>query len=143
MADWVAAVSAIASALLAFGSLLVAGKALSVSKEIAKQQHVLGFYSEWRGVRLLDPNRFDDDDYVNEIIRVGNLLSTTAIFWQHEIIDRRIIAEEFWPSFDLLYQVLASRETVIASIGKSGADFLTDGLRKMHSEMGDMYRGMH
>ena len=138
MADWIAAIAAIVSALLALASLVVAQRALAVSREIAKQQHILGFFSDWVGVRQLDPANFDDPGYLVEIVNTSNLLTKTSIFWQHEIIDRRIIAKEFWPVFDVLYQALAGRKTAIPSLGKSGAE-LVSGLGTVHEEMRKMY----
>jgi hypothetical protein len=143
MADWVAAIAAILSALLALGSLFVAQRALIVSKEIAKQQHVLGFFSDWQGARQLDPARFDDATYLVDIVNAANLLSKTSVFWEHEIIDRRIIAKEFWPAFDSLYQSLAGRETAIEQLGKSGAELVAGRLTSVHEEMKETYKSLN
>ncbi len=140
MADWIAAIAAMVSALLALASLVVAQRALAVSKEVAKQQHVLGFFSDWVGVRQLDPLSFDNADYLVEIVNAANLLSKTSIFWEHEIIDRRILAKEFWPAFNAQYEALAGRTTAIASLGKSGAE-LVGHLGGVREEMRKVYEG--
>ena len=146
MADWVAAISAAFAASIAVLSLLAAIRAtkaaeqsVNVSREIAGRQHVLSFYSAWQGARQLKPSRFDDADYVAEIVGMGNLLALTATFWRFEIVERSIIAQNFWEAFNSLYEALASRETKIELVGKSGTDFLTDDIKLTHSEMAKMH----
>jgi hypothetical protein len=146
MADWVAAISAAIAALIAILSLVAAIRAaraaeqsVNVSKEIAKRQHVLSFYSAWQGARQLLASRFDDPDYAVELVSTGNLLALTATFWKFEIVERIIIAQDFWGAFDSLYKAFASRETKIESVGKRGTDFLTDDIKLTHSEMSKVY----
>jgi hypothetical protein len=149
MADWIAAISAAIAALIAVLSLVASIKAANAaeqsviaSREIAKRQNVQSFYSAWQGARQLVSSRFDDDDYVFEIVNMGNLLGLTATFWKFEIIDRAIIAGEFWGAFDSIYITFASRDTKIKSVGKSGTEFLTKDIKLAHLEMGKMYEKM-
>lgn len=132
-------VATIISLIIARRSAVASEEAAKAAKVIAKQQQVLGFYSAWHGTKQLVPSRFDEAEYADEIIETGNLLSLTAVYWKFEIIERTIIAQEFWIPFDSLYRAFAGRETLIAKAGKRGIDFLTDDIQTAHREMGQLY----
>jgi hypothetical protein len=142
MADWIAAISAGVAALIALISLAVAARAaraaektIEVSESIAKRQHVIGLYEKWQGTEMLSPARLDESAYATQIVNVVNLLGLTAALWKYEVVERRIIAQNYWEPFDSLYNVLAGRETEIESVKKSGTALLTPDIRLTHSQM--------
>ena len=84
---------------------------LEQNEQIFKRQHVIDLHLAWHGVRQLDPSRFDDSNYVTEIVAAGNLLGLTATLWNHVVVETVIIYRSYWTSFDTLYQSLARRTT--------------------------------
>jgi hypothetical protein len=119
----------------AAGSQRIAVQALKQNEQVFKRQHVLDLHMAWHGFRRLDPARFDDPAYIVDIVNAANLLGLTATLWNHDVVEKAIIEQQYWTEFDNAYQALASRTTTIQKVGKSGRDFLTDDIQLAHEKM--------
>ncbi len=117
----------------------IAKDSLKLNEQIFKRQHVMDLHMAWHGFRRLDPSRFDDPDYVVEIVTAGNLLGLTSTLWNHDVVEKSIIEQNYWTEFDAIFQALAGRTTTIPKIGKSGDDFLTDDIHLAHKQMKDLH----
>lgn len=117
----------------------MASDSLKLNEQVFKRQHVLDLHMAWHGFRRLDPARFDDPNYVVDIVTAGNLLGLTSTLWNHDVVEKAIIEQNYWTEFDNIYQTLASRKTTIPKLGKSGLDFLTDDIQLAHSQMQQLH----
>lgn len=113
----------------------IANNSLKLNEQIFKRQHIMDLHLAWHGTRGLDSSRFDDENYIAEIVSAGNLLGLTATLWNHDVVEKSVIVQNYWTAFDHIYKTLASRTTTIPKLGKSGKDFLTNDIQLAYSQM--------
>jgi hypothetical protein len=112
-------------------------KSAELTKKMFMRQGVIDLHMAWQGVADLDPNNIVVPDFV----RAVNAVSLTATLWNHSIIERVILYQNYWRIFDTLFRRLDSWEKPLPHLKVPGKEFLTAEIRRAHKEMHDFHLG--
>jgi len=127
----VAAGAALLSMLLSAAALYVSGKAQSTTKNIARRQGVIELYKAWEGVNDVDPNK----PITPDIVKAANAISLTASLWNHDVIEKQILFQSYWPSYKDIYDSLNKMDQLIPGKKVTGRSLLSSEITKVYEEM--------
>ncbi len=130
------------SASAAIASYVLAKKALDASQSnfsknteltqnIFKRQGVISLYTAWQDVNGIDANAV----VTPHVVRAVNTIGLTAALWNHDVVDKEILFQQYWENFRGLFEVLDEITSVIPGLSKSGKGMLTPDIRRAYDEM--------
>lgn len=122
------------SLILSIVSLFLAGYACNINIKMFKRQGVINLHEAWKGVNEIDKDNIITDD----VVKANNALSLTASLWNHDIIEKAILYEQYWPAYQQLYEQLDSIKTVVPKTNRSGQSYITSVMKKVYKEMEKM-----
>lgn len=139
------ALAAIISAISSLKAVAIAKMALSITestferasemnKKMFKRQGVIELHMAWQGISNIDPFQ----PITPDVVRAINALSLTATLWNHDVIEREILYQSYWPSFRKLYESLENCSVEVPDTGLIGRDFLTKEIIKAYEDMKKM-----
>jgi hypothetical protein len=108
-----------------------------LTKDIFKRQGVIDLHMAWQDIHGIDPNNL----ITPHVVRAVNTLGLTAALWNHDVVDRNILYQQYWSVFRSLYDTLNSITNVIPGLNQTGRDLLTPEIRRAYDEMHSMEVG--
>jgi hypothetical protein len=130
----VAAGAALMSLILSSIALLMSGRAQSTTKNIARRQGVIELYKAWEGVNDIDPTK----PITPDIVKAANATSLTASLWNHDVIEKQILLQSYWPAYKDIYDSLSKMDGLIPGKKVSGRSLLSSEITKVYEEMKKM-----
>ena len=127
----VAAGAAVLSLILSAIALFVSGRATATTKNIARRQGVIDLYKAWEGVNDIDASK----PITPDIVRAANAISLTASLWNHDVIEKQILFESYWPAYRDLYDSLYGMTGLIPGKKVSGRSLVSSEMTKVYAEM--------
>jgi hypothetical protein len=121
---------------LTFGSLLLFA-ILFLTRSLpsrAGADHVFELHESWKGVNEIDCDRLVGPD----VTSAARAMTITASSWLNGLVDKRIIVENHFQDFDLLYTALRHCERIVPGFEKRAlkcSDFLSDEMHRAYKEM--------
>jgi hypothetical protein len=106
-------------------------RSAELTKKMFLRQGVIDLHMAWQSVSDLNPN----DPVVPDVVRAAGALSLTASLWNHEVVDKIILYQNYWVMFDTLFRRLDGWEKPIPHLKTPGKALLTREIRKAHKEM--------
>lgn len=95
------------------------------------RQGVIDLHMAWQGVSDVHP----DACIVPDVVRTIGALTLTATLWNHEIVDKIILYQNYWTMCDTLFNRFNNWDKLIPILRVSGKSLITREVRKMHEEM--------
>jgi hypothetical protein len=132
--DLLAAISAGAATLsmiLSVIALYMSRQAIVTTRHIARRQGVIELYEAWEGVNDIDIN----NPITPDIIKGANAISLTASLWNHDVIEKEILFESYWPAYKEIYDTLNSMSSLVPDKKRTGKSLLSSEIRKVYEEM--------
>ena len=122
------------SAFFAYRMLKLNEKVIEQSANISRRQGVIDLHHTWSDIKKVE----FDKSTKESIAKAKGALSLTATLWLHDIIEKEILRQNYWDSFDTLFQIFNSHDQVIAGFNRTGKQMLTNEIKRAHKEMSDM-----
>lgn len=127
----ISAGAAILSLIASGAALYLSGRATATTKNIAKRQGVIDLYKAWEGVNDIDVNQ----PITPDIVRAANAISLTASLWNHDVIEKQILFESYWPAYREIYETLYGMNALIPGKKVSGKKLITSEITKVYEQM--------
>ena len=108
-------------------------RSLTLDREISRRQQVLLLYDVWKPVRGIDCNNLIGPHVVTAV----NALTLTATAWNHDIIDRTILIQTYWPSFEQVFEQLWQCAETAPGQKRACQDLLSRQVQIANSQMRD------
>jgi hypothetical protein len=122
---------------LTFGSLVL----MVVTYLLGKKQnapsnpdHVFELHKSWEGVNEIDCNQLIGPDVTN----AARAMAITASSWLNGLVSKKIIFENHYEDFELLFNEMNSCKKVVPGFEKRGltcGEFISDEMKKTYQEM--------
>ncbi|MCS4100686.1 hypothetical protein [Salinibacter ruber] len=132
----ISAGAAVLSTLISLAAVFVSGKSLSRNTEMFQRQGVIDLHMAWQGVNELDLEN-EEDVVTPDVVKAVNALDLTASLWNHDVIDRSILYQSYWSTYQDLYDSLYSSETLIPGLDRRARDLITSEMTRAYEEMKD------
>lgn len=110
-----------------------AERSAELTKKMFLRQGVIDLHMAWQGVSDLNPN----EPVVPDVVRAAAALSLTASLWNHEIVDKVILYQNYWVMFDTLFRRLDGWEKPVPHLKVPGKNLLSREIRKAYKEMAE------
>src|SRR5262249_32273575 len=88
-------------------------------------------YKAWEGVNDVDPNK----PITPDIVKAANAISLTASLWNHDVIEKQILFQSYWPSYKDIYDSLNKMDQLIPGKKVTGRSLLSSEITKVYEEM--------
>ncbi|GAX60390.1 lysyl-tRNA synthetase, partial [Candidatus Scalindua japonica] len=112
-------------------AVYLAGRASNINKRIFKRQGIIDLHMAWRGVNEIDTDNLIGPDVNN----AANALDLTASLWNHDVIEKIVLYQSYWPSFKLLYETLNVCNKQVPGYAKSCKAFLSSEMTRAYEDM--------
>lgn len=122
---------AVISILISIISIFLAGRASNLNKNMFKRQGVIDLHMAWQGMNEINK----DNPITPDVIRAVNALTLTAALWNHDVMEKIILYQSYWPIYQKLYEQLDSIDKPLPGVNRSGKDYLTSEIKKAYTEM--------
>ena len=126
------------SAVISVGSVTVAFIAVRASDrfsklivQIAKRQGIIDLHVAWSDIHQINCK----SSKPVHIAKAVNALGLTATLWNHDVIEKSILYQNYWESFKDIYDELYKSKGVIPSLNKTGHDLLTKEIKRAYGGM--------
>jgi hypothetical protein len=96
-----------------------------------QRQQVIDVFRAWSTVPAIDGTALQASDAA----RAANVLELTATLWNHDIVDKEILCQNYWIPFRDIYDRLYSIHSVIPGGTKTGREYLSNETEHAYSEM--------
>ena len=122
---------------LTFGSLAFMVVTYLISKKHDKPSnpdHVFKLHKSWEGVNEIDCARLIGPDVSN----AARAMTITASSWLNGLVSKKIIFENHFEDFELLYNEMNSCKKIVPGFEKrelTCSDFISDEMKKTYQEM--------
>lgn len=122
---------------LTFGSLVLMVVTFLISKKHEKPanpDHVFELHKSWEGVNEIDCNQLIGPDVTN----AARAMTITASSWLNGLVSKKIIYENHFEDFELLYNEMLSCQKVVPGFEKRDlkcGDFVSDEMKRTYLEM--------
>ena len=148
--DVIALTSAVISALSAGASLLglklsrdaltKSGEATAVSQDIARRQGVIDLYMAWQGINSIDTS--NPANLIGpDLISAANAIGLTATLWNHDVIEKTILFQNYWQPFKDFYDSLYNCTELVPGHRKRCRDLITPDITRAYEDMRRMEIG--
>jgi len=127
----ISAGAAVLSMSLSVIALFLAGRATATTKNIARRQGVIELYKSWEGVNDIDIK----NPITPDIVKAANAISLTASVWNHDVIEKQILFESYWPAYKDIYDSLNSMTDIIPGKKVTGRNLLSTEITKVYDQM--------
>ena len=127
----IAAAIALLSLTVSIISVFIAGRASRMNERIFKRQKVIDLYNVWLDIKQVDSAA----PIAVDVVRAVNALGLTAALWNHDIIEREILFQSYWPGYKALYDSLADCSVVIPQVNKMVKDCITNEIKRAYNEI--------
>ncbi|MCP4336149.1 MAG: hypothetical protein GY785_26190 [Gammaproteobacteria bacterium] len=127
----ISAGAAVMSMAVSVIALFLAGRASNLNKNMFRRQSVIDLHMAWQKIRGINPK----EPITPDVIRAVSTMDLTASLWLHDVVDRNILCQSYWPSFQALYDSLHKCEIEVPGTGRTGRDFLNDDIRLAYWQM--------
>lgn len=127
----IAAGSALISALTSIIVLFLTKNAINLNKSIFKRQGVIDLHVAWQGVNSVDPAK----PITPEIVKAINALTLTASLWNHDVVEKVILYQTYWTSFQELYETFQSSDVIVPGKKKQFRQLLTPEITRAYNDM--------
>ncbi|MCP4368183.1 MAG: hypothetical protein GY797_08780 [Deltaproteobacteria bacterium] len=131
----IAAGAAIASVGISITSLIMAARASIVNKNMFRRQSVVDLHMAWQNLRDINPKK----PVTPDVVKAVSTLNLTASLWLHDVVDRNILCQSYYPEFKTLYESLEQCNVEVPETNKKGRDFLTHEVKRAYSQMSKQY----
>lgn len=108
-------------------------RSAELTKKMFLRQGVIDLHMAWQGVSDLNPN----EPVMPDVVRAVGSLSLTASLWNHEVVDKVILYQNYWVMYDTLFRRLDGWEKPIPHLRVPGKNLLSREVRKAYKEMGE------
>ena len=122
---------------LTFGALLFIGYlylARPSKAAIPASDHAFKLHDAWEGVNEIDCEKLIGPDVSN----AARAMTITASSWLNGLVDKKVILENHFDDFELLYLELSKCDRVVPGFERRGLkcpSFISDEMKKAYSEM--------
>jgi len=130
LALWSAIFSGV-SAVVAVIAAALSRRSYRVMEAIAKRQATFSLDTSWHDVNELDQNALIGPD----VRRAVNALEMTAMVWNHDIVEKQIIRQLYWVSFQKLYDVLVHCKANVPGYDRPPSEFISPEAREAFRSM--------
>lgn len=130
----VSAIIAAFAAFFAYRMLKLNERVIEQSANISRRQGVIDLHHTWSDIKKIE---FDKSTR-ESIAKAKGALSLTATLWLHDIIEKEILRQNYWESFDALFQIFNNYDQVIEGFNRTGKQMLTNEIKRAHNEMNAM-----
>jgi hypothetical protein len=118
-------------------SISLSERANEVSINIARKQGVIELFAAWRDVS--DINTLEVDKMIGpDILRSYNAMDLTAILWNHDVIQKEILFQQYWKPFRDIYDNLYGSDNLIPGKKKTCRSLIAKEHTKAYAEMKQM-----
>lgn len=108
---------------------------VELTKAVFKRQGVIDLHMAWQNVNDIDPKK----PIIPDIVRATNALGLTASLWNHDVVEREILLQSYWDSFEHLFQVLDRWDVLIPELKRTGKGLLSPEVRTAYEQMKTLY----
>lgn len=127
--------------LLTFASLLVLGF-LYLFPHLPKQtnDHVFNLHNSWKGVNEIDCDRLIGPDVTNAV----GAMAITASSWLNGLVEKKIIFQNHFEDFKLLYDELMRCDKIVPGFEKRNqkcSDFISNEMTRAYEQMKNYKEG--
>jgi hypothetical protein len=127
--------------LLTFASLLVLGGLYLSRRSPPKQanDHVFNLHKSWEGINEIDCDRLIGPDVTNAV----RAMTITASSWLNDLVEKKIILENHFEDFELLYGELMRCDKIVPGFEKRDLkcrDFISEEMKRAYEQMKN-YKG--
>jgi hypothetical protein len=106
-------------------------KSIETSVRIAQRQGVVDLSKSWENT-----NRLADPVIIPRLVKGANALSDTAAAWNHDIIDRMIIYQQYYDSFCHFYEFIeAKRDQIVPELHRTYKSMIDGEVERAYQEM--------
>jgi hypothetical protein len=112
-------------------SLISNSRSNTLQRTMFKKGNVIDLALAWKGVNTIDPQQLITPDVVNAV----NALDLTASMWNHDILEKEILMQSYWPTFRDLYDALYTCNQMPPGIKKTCRDCITADMTRAYEEM--------
>lgn len=123
--------AAVLSVIVSLIALYQAGNIRRETKDMFRRQSVIELHNAWEGVNEIDPNKLITPD----VIKAVNAIRLTSTLWNHDVVDRAILHQEYSDPFSRLYVVLSASTKTPPGHSRTCRDMLSDAIAKTYDEM--------
>lgn len=132
----ISAGAAVLSTVISLAAVFISGKSLSRNTEMFQRQGVIDLHMAWQGVNEIDLE--DEEEVITpDVVKAVNALDLTASLWNHDVIDKSILYQSYWPTYRELYDSLYSSDTLVPGINRRARDLITSEMTRAYEEMKD------
>lgn len=131
---WIASISCCASVLMfitTYMTLKTNEKAIDLNKSIFRRQGVFDLHLFWQSVNNINPEKPIEVD----VRKAANALDLTAAFWNHDIMEKSILYQMYWPAFRDIYNSIQNIKGGVTSGGLKVQDILTPSIKLVYNKM--------
>jgi hypothetical protein len=97
-----------------------------VSANVARRQALFQLDDKWSAVNEIRCEALIGPDVRNAI----NALELTASCWHHDVVEKAMVIQLYWPQFRTLYDTLVRCSAVVPGYGSPCKSFIGDEVRK-------------
>lgn len=115
-------------------AVAAAKNATETARAIARRQNIIDLHHAWEPVQIVDPSRPLIGPHVRTAV---NALGLTATLWNHDVVEKEVLFQNYWEPFRDLYDALNSITTLVPGYSKSARDMLSSEVRRAYREMGE------
>lgn len=101
------------------------------NKKFFLRQGVIELHMAWRDMNDLNVHYLVTAD----VVRAVNALNLTASLWNHDVMEKNIIHQSYWDSFQVLYDQINSIHNVVPGLKKTGPKLLSPDIRIAYEQM--------
>lgn len=131
VAAYIAGGIAFAALVTSIFALVVAGRANNINISVAKRQGVIDLHFAWRDVNELDVNALIGPD----VARAVRALDLTSSLWNHDVIERLILYQSYWASYQHLYETLKVCQSNVPGYDRKACQFITPEIDRAYDGM--------
>jgi len=109
----------------------LAESALKLNEHIFHRQNIISLHVYWDSVQMIDTA----NPYFRDIVKAVNALDLTASLWNHGGIEKEILYNSYWESYQQLYDAFNNMNTAIPGIGRTPRSLLTPTITSAYQGM--------
>lgn len=119
------------SLFISFGAVFLSGRANMTNKKMFKRQGVIDLHMAWQDIKEIDKDNLIGPD----IVRAVNALSLTASLWNHDVIEKSILYQTYWTSYQDLYDTLNNIKELVPGHKRTCKSLMTIEITKAYEGM--------
>ncbi len=116
---------------LANGANQLANRANDLNLNIAKRQGVFDLFLVWQNVNEIDRNKLIGPD----IVKAANALGLTAMLWNHDVVEKKILYQSYWQAYRTLFDQLYYNESLVPGLKRTLKSMVSPEMQKVYDEM--------